>query len=169
MKVLVVYDSESGNTEAMAHAVSEGVESEGVDVEVKRVEEASIDALPMVDGASLGSPVYYGLPTAKIKRYIDESGGCYGLEKSLEYLEKIGMSAVERRVLELSKYLWSRLDELSKEMYTPQGTKSPIVSFHQHDASGLARRLMTEKVKVTGRPTITTSEFHLTSTTLKRI
>lgn len=47
MKVLIVYDSESGNTEAMAYAVSEGVESEGVDVEVKRVEEASIDELPM--------------------------------------------------------------------------------------------------------------------------
>ncbi len=47
MKILIVYDSKSGNTEAMAHAVSEGVEDEGVDVEVKRVDEASIDDLPM--------------------------------------------------------------------------------------------------------------------------
>jgi NAD(P)H dehydrogenase (quinone) len=47
LKVLIIYDSESGNTEAMAYAVSEGVKSEGVDVEVKRVEEASIDDLPM--------------------------------------------------------------------------------------------------------------------------
>ena len=78
MKVLIVYDSESGNTEAMAYAVSEGVESEGVDVEVKRVEEASIDELPMVDGVILGSPVYYGLPTAKIKQYIDESVKYHG-------------------------------------------------------------------------------------------
>ncbi len=78
MKVLVVYDSESGNTEAMAHAVSEGVENEGVDVEVKRVEEASIDALPMVYGVSLGSPVCYGLHTTKIKRYIDESVKYHG-------------------------------------------------------------------------------------------
>ena len=78
MKVLIVYDSESGNTEAMAYAVSEGVESEGVDVEVKRVEEASIDELPMVDGLILGSPVYYGLPTVKIKQFIDETVKYHG-------------------------------------------------------------------------------------------
>ena len=78
MKVLIVYDSESGNTEAMAHAVSEGVEDEGVDVEVKRVDEASIDDLPMADGVILGSPVYYGLPTAKMKLYIDESVKYHG-------------------------------------------------------------------------------------------
>ena len=47
MKVLIVYDSKSGNTETMANAVSEGVEEEGIDVEVKRVDEASIDDLPM--------------------------------------------------------------------------------------------------------------------------
>ena len=78
MKVLIVYDSKSGNTEAMAHAVSEGVEDEGVDVEVKRVDEASIDDLPMADGVILGSPVYYGLPSAKMKLYIDESVKYHG-------------------------------------------------------------------------------------------
>ena len=78
MKVLIVYDSKSGNTEAMAHAVSEGVEEEGIDVEVKRVNEASIDDLPMVDGVILGSPVYYGLPSAKMKQYIDESVKYHG-------------------------------------------------------------------------------------------
>ncbi len=78
MKVLIVYDSKSGNTEAMANAVSEGVEDEGIDVEVKRVDEASIDDLPMVDGVILGSPVYYGLPSAKMKQYIDESVKYHG-------------------------------------------------------------------------------------------
>ncbi len=73
MKILIVYDSRSGNTEAMAYAVAEGVESEGVDVEVKRVDEASVDELPEVDGLILGSPVYYGLPSAKINEFIDES------------------------------------------------------------------------------------------------
>jgi len=73
VKILIVYDSRSGNTEAMAYAVAEGVESEGVDVEVKRVDEASVDELPEVDGLILGSPVYYGLPSAKIKEFIDES------------------------------------------------------------------------------------------------
>lgn len=78
MKMLVVYDSRSGNTEAMAHAVAEGVESEGVEVEVKKVDEASVDELPEVDGIILGSPVYYGLPSAKIKEFIDASVKYHG-------------------------------------------------------------------------------------------
>jgi len=36
MKVLIVYDSRSGNTEKMAQVVAEGVKKEGVEVEVKR-------------------------------------------------------------------------------------------------------------------------------------
>lgn len=78
MKVLIVYDSRSGNTEKMAHAVSEGVSEESVDVDVKRVEEASVDELPGVDGLILGSPVYYGLPTAKMKGFIDDSVKYHG-------------------------------------------------------------------------------------------
>ena len=78
MKVLIVYDSRSGNTEKMAHAVSEGVTEEGVDVEVKKVDDASVDELPGVDGLILGSPVYYGLPTAKLKEFIDDSVKYHG-------------------------------------------------------------------------------------------
>jgi NAD(P)H dehydrogenase (quinone) len=78
MKVLIVYDSRSGNTEKMADAVSEGVIEEGVDVEVKRVEDASVDELPGIDGLILGSPVYYGLPTAKMKGFIDDSVKYHG-------------------------------------------------------------------------------------------
>jgi NAD(P)H dehydrogenase (quinone) len=78
MKVLIVYDSRSGNTEKMADAVSEGVSEEGVDVEVKRVEDASVDELPGIDGLILGSPVYYGLPTAKMKGFIDDSVKYHG-------------------------------------------------------------------------------------------
>jgi NAD(P)H dehydrogenase (quinone) len=78
LKVLIVYDSRSGNTEKMAHAVAEGVKSEGVDVEVKKVDEASVDELPNIDGLILGSPVYYGLPTSKIKGFIDASVKYHG-------------------------------------------------------------------------------------------
>lgn len=73
MKVLIVFDSRTGNTEKMAHAVAEGVEAEGVDAEVKRVDEASVDELPGVDGLILGSPVYYGLPSGRLKEFIDAS------------------------------------------------------------------------------------------------
>jgi NAD(P)H dehydrogenase (quinone) len=73
MKVLIVYDSSSGNTEKMAHAVEEGVKKAGIEVVLKHVDEASIDEIPQCQGLILGSPVYYGLPTAKIKKFVDES------------------------------------------------------------------------------------------------
>lgn len=76
MKVLIVYDSKTGNTEAMAHAVAEGVEAEGVEVE--KVDAASVDDLIAVDGIILGSPVYYGLPSAAIKKFIDDSVKYHG-------------------------------------------------------------------------------------------
>ncbi len=78
MKVLIVYDSRTGNTEKMAHAVEEGVKAEGVEAELKRVDEASVDELPDVDGLILGSPVYYGLPSGKIKEFIDASVKYHG-------------------------------------------------------------------------------------------
>lgn len=78
MKVLIVYDSRSGNTEKMAYAVSKGVEMEGVEVDVKKVDDASVDELPDIDGLILGSPVYYGLPTGKLKEFIDASVKYHG-------------------------------------------------------------------------------------------
>ena len=73
MKILIVYDSRTGNTEKMAFSVKEGVESTDVEVDLKKIDEASIDDLPHVEGLIIGSPVYYGLPTAEIKQFLDES------------------------------------------------------------------------------------------------
>jgi NAD(P)H dehydrogenase (quinone) len=67
MKMLIVYDSRTGNTEKMAIAVAEGVKSAGVEAVLKNVDDASVDEIPAYDGLILGSPVYYGLPTGKIK------------------------------------------------------------------------------------------------------
>lgn len=78
MKVLVVYDSRTGNTEKMAQAVAAGVEGAGVEPIVRKVDEANVDELLNVQGLILGSPVYYGLPSAKIKAFIDESVKFHG-------------------------------------------------------------------------------------------
>jgi NAD(P)H dehydrogenase (quinone) len=78
MKILIVYDSRSGNTEKMAYAVVEGVREEEVDVVIRKVDEASVDELPDADGVILGSPVYYGLPTGKIKEFVDASVKYHG-------------------------------------------------------------------------------------------
>ncbi len=73
MKVLIVYDTSTGNTEKMAHAVEDGVKKAGVEVVFKHVDDASVDEIPQCQGLILGSPVYYGLPSGKIKKFIDES------------------------------------------------------------------------------------------------
>jgi len=78
MSVLIVYDSRTGNTEKMAYAVAEGVASERMEVEIKKVVEASVDELPKVDGIILGSPVYYGLVSGKLKEFIDDSVKYHG-------------------------------------------------------------------------------------------
>lgn len=78
MKILIVYDSRSGNTEKMAYAVAEGVREEDVDVVIRKVDDASVDELPDADGVILGSPVYYGLPTGKIKEFVDASVKYHG-------------------------------------------------------------------------------------------
>jgi NAD(P)H dehydrogenase (quinone) len=78
VKILIVYDSRSGNTEKMAYAVMEGVKGTGIDVLLKNINEASVDELLNVQGLILGSPVYYGLPTAKIKAFIDDSVKYHG-------------------------------------------------------------------------------------------
>lgn len=78
MDVLIVYDSKTGNTEKMARAVKEGVEEAGLKAELKHVKEASVDELLNYDGIILGTPVYYGLPSGRLKAVIDDSVKYHG-------------------------------------------------------------------------------------------
>ncbi len=78
-RVLVVYDSEGGNTEKMAFAVAEGVKQiKNVEVTVKKVEQASLDDLCSSDGIIMGSPTYYGQMSGKLKAFIDSSVKIHG-------------------------------------------------------------------------------------------
>ncbi|MEM3700665.1 MAG: NAD(P)H-dependent oxidoreductase [Candidatus Bathyarchaeia archaeon] len=78
-KVLVVYDSKTGNTEKMALAVAEGAKQvEGIEVVVKKADQTSLDDLLMADGIIMGSPTYYGQMSAKLKALIDESVRIHG-------------------------------------------------------------------------------------------
>ena len=72
-KVLIVYQSKTGNTAAMAEAVEEGVRKEGVEVIRKKIEEASLTDLLEPDGIIIGSPTYFAATTAEVKRFMDDS------------------------------------------------------------------------------------------------
>lgn len=77
-KILIIYYSKTGNTEEMAKAVGEGVNGEGVEVEVKKVEDTKADELLEADGIIIGSPTYYGGMAAPIKELFDESVKFHG-------------------------------------------------------------------------------------------
>ena len=72
-KVLIIYQSKTGNTAAMAEAVEEGVRREGVDVVRKKIQDAHVDDLLEPDGIIIGSPTYFAATTAEVKRFVDDS------------------------------------------------------------------------------------------------
>ncbi len=55
-EIAIVYWSGTGNTEAMAEAIKEGVESKGGDVLLKTVEEAKLDDIRDTKAIVFGSP-----------------------------------------------------------------------------------------------------------------
>ena len=76
-RLLVVYDSKTGNTEMMARGVGEGARETGLEVEVKRVEETELADLVGADGIVLGSPTRFCTMSDKMKALIDKSIGIY--------------------------------------------------------------------------------------------
>ncbi len=77
-KILVVYYSKTGNTRKMAELVAEGVKEEGLEVILKSTDEAKPEDFLQVDGIIAGSPTYFGLPAAEIKKLFDESVKYFG-------------------------------------------------------------------------------------------
>jgi len=77
-KILVIYHSRTGHTRAMAESVAAGAQAEGATVELKKVQEVKAEEMLAADGIVVGSPVYYGLPSAEIKALFDESVAFHG-------------------------------------------------------------------------------------------
>jgi NAD(P)H dehydrogenase (quinone) len=72
-KILIIYQSKTGNTAAMAEAVEEGITKEGIDVIRQKIEETNLDDLLEPDGIIIGSPTYFAATTAEVKRLMDDS------------------------------------------------------------------------------------------------
>jgi len=70
-KALVVYDSRTGNTEKVAKAIGEGIKAAGLNVEVKHVDNTSVDDLTAAEAIVLGSPTYFSAMTDKMKAFVD--------------------------------------------------------------------------------------------------
>ncbi len=70
-KVLIVYHSQSGNTEAMAKAVYEGVKSGGATPVLKRAADAGVEDLLGCDILAIGTPNYFGYMSGMVKDFFD--------------------------------------------------------------------------------------------------
>jgi selenocysteine lyase/cysteine desulfurase len=76
-------------------------------------------------------------------------GDLYELDASLKYLERVGLDQIEARSQTLVTRLRSGLAERKIPVATPEGTRSPIVSFHiQKRQAEAAKILEAERVKV---------------------
>ena len=86
MYVLVLYYSKSGNTRKLAEQVAEGVKSvSGVEAVMKSTQEVTKEDFVNASGVIAGSPVYFGVMAADLKRVFDEF---IGVRKQME--NKVG-------------------------------------------------------------------------------
>jgi len=76
MQVLVLYYTRTGNTRKLAKALCEGVESvEGVRCLLRSTEEVTKDDFVESAGIIAGSPVYFGVMAAELKKIFDDFVG----------------------------------------------------------------------------------------------
>ena len=70
-KVLVIYNSQSGNTEAMAKAVAEGARGAGATVVLKKAVDADAADILGCDIVAIGTPSYFGYMAGMVKDFFD--------------------------------------------------------------------------------------------------
>jgi len=74
-KILVIYHSQSGNTEAMAKAIAEGGKGAGATVTLKKAADAGVDDLLGCDAVVIGTPNYFSYMAGMIKDFFDRVWG----------------------------------------------------------------------------------------------
>ena len=86
-RVLVAYDSLTGNTERMARGVADGIRRvPGVTALVKQVGEVTKQDLEAADGIILGSPTYYANIPGRMKAAIDD----WPWKMKVDFTDKVG-------------------------------------------------------------------------------
>ena len=82
MQILILYFSKGGNTKKLAEAIAKGVEEvEGAGALLKRSDAVTKDDFLASDGIIAGSPVYFGVMAAELKKVFDDF---VGVRKKME-------------------------------------------------------------------------------------
>lgn len=71
--VAIIYDSATHNTEIMAKAIAQALESEGLDVKLTHVHEAKIEDIKGIDGLILGSGTYHHEIMPALEVFIEQA------------------------------------------------------------------------------------------------
>jgi len=72
-KVLIIYHSQSGNTEKMAKAVAEGAASSGAKVNLKKAFDAKVEDMLDCDVVIFGTASYFGYEAGAVKDFFDRT------------------------------------------------------------------------------------------------
>jgi len=126
-KVLILYDSQTGNTEKMAEAVAEGARSvANVEVIVKYY--ARPEELAEASAIIFGSPTYYHDMTVPIKQMLDEAA-----RANIQLKDKIGAAfgsygwsgEAPKIILEIlkNKFDMKTIEAALTAIYTPNPAK----------------------------------------------
>jgi len=75
MQVLVLYYTKGSNTKKLAEEIAKGVESAGAKALLKNTEEVTKDDFLESAGIIAGSPVYFGVMAAQLKKIFDDFVG----------------------------------------------------------------------------------------------
>jgi NAD(P)H dehydrogenase (quinone) len=76
MQILILYYSKGGNTRKLAEKIAQGVEEvEGVKALLKHTEDVTKEDFLDSSGVIAGSPVYFGIMAAPLKKIFDEFVG----------------------------------------------------------------------------------------------
>jgi len=82
MQVLVLYFSKGGNTKKLAEMIAKGVEEvDGVKAVLKHTRDVTKEDFKDASGVIAGSPVYFGVMAADLKKIFDEY---VGVRKQME-------------------------------------------------------------------------------------
>jgi selenocysteine lyase/cysteine desulfurase len=77
--------------------------------------------------------------------------GIYALDTALDYINALGIEAIEQQNLKLIRFLREELKKLNVEFLTPEDNEAPILSFCIDDEKSLGPKLKEQGVYITAR------------------
>ena len=131
MRVLIVYESKYGNTKLVAETIGEGMkEVEGINLDIKNIEEIDVTNIDNFDAILIGSPNHYFKQTRAIKKFITQLAAIPLEGKSFAvfdtHLKNIRHRAVEKMEEQIKKNIPNMKMIMPGLKIRVKGIKGPI-------------------------------------------